>query len=142
MKKIIFLPIVVLTFSFSFAQKSSTRQAILHVMQSQQIAWNNGDIDGFMKGYWKDDSLQFVSSKTITYGWREILDHYKKSYPNKASMGVLQFSNLQIQQLSPKACFVIGVWHLNRVKDEVGGHFTLLFKKINNYWVIVVDHTS
>lgn len=116
MKAFISLFFAVLSVGFSFAQKMNVQEEILHVMQSQQRAWNNGDIDGFMQiGYWHSDSLQFVGTKSITYGWQKTLDNYKKAYPNKLAMGVLNFSVLQIQQLSENACFVIGAWHLSRV---------------------------
>lgn len=110
-------------------------------MEAQQSSWNNGDIPGFMEYYWRSDSLKFIGSKGITYGWQNTLDKYLKSYPDKAAMGVLKFTIKEATQLSPTSIYVIGQWELEKEKPA-GGHFTLLWKKINDKWVIVTDHTS
>ena len=110
-------------------------------MKKQEQAWNHGDIEGFMKYYWKNDSLKFIGSKGITYGWQKTLDNYRKSYPDKASMGTLTFEINTNEELSKNSVFIVGKWSLAREKS-VGGYFTLLWKKIDGNWVIVVDHTS
>lgn len=114
---------------------------VVGLMKSQQSSWNNGDIPGFMEYYWRSDSLKFIGSKGITYGWQNTLDKYLKSYPDKAAMGVLKFTIKEATQLSPTSIYVIGQWELEKEKPA-GGHFTLLWKKINGKWVIVADHTS
>ena len=108
----------------------------------QRIAWNNGDIDGYMQGYWKSDSLAFVGKSAPVYGWQKTLDRYKKAYPDKAAMGKLRFTILKVGLLDKSNAFVLGAWRLDREKDAPGGYFTLWFKKIKGVWVIVVDHTS
>lgn len=139
MKKLI-LSTILLTMSICcFAQD---KQAILKVLHTQQLAWNRGDIDDFMQGYWKSDSLLFVGKEAPTYGWQTTLDHYKKSYPDKAAMGQLTFTIIQVKLLDPKNAFVLGGWKLDREKDTPGGYFTLWFRKINGKWKIVCDHTS
>jgi len=125
--------------NYLLAQNDSS--AIRDVMNKQIEAWNNGDIDTFMQTYWKSDSLMFVSAPP-TYGWQTTLEHYKNHYPDTAAMGKLSFNLIKLNQLSPEYYFVIGEWHLKRSMGDVGGYFTLLFKKINGNWVIVVDHTS
>jgi hypothetical protein len=110
-------------------------------MKNQEISWNNGDIPGFMKYYWNNDSLKFIGSKGITYGWQKTLDNYKKTYPDKKAMGELRFTILESTQLSKDAIFIIGKWELLKEKPA-GGHFTLLWRKINGQWFIVSDHTS
>lgn len=107
----------------------------------QEIFWNEGNIDGFMGEYWQSDSLKFIGSKGITYGWQKTLDNYKKSYPNKKAMGELKFTIIENKQLSDNYILVIGKWELKKDKPS-GGHFTLIWKKINNQWVIIADHTS
>lgn len=116
--------------------------AIRKILATQTIAWNNGDIDGFMKGYWESDSLMFVGKSGITYGWRNTLNNYKKNYPDTAVMGKLSFNIISVKPLSPEYSFVIGKWALQRSMGNVGGYFTLLFKKIKDNWVIIVDHSS
>lgn len=115
--------------------------AVKAKMSIQEIYWNQGNIDGFMGEYWKSDSLKFIGSKGITYGWQKTLDNYKKSYPNKKAMGELKFTILENKQLSDNYIYVIGQWELKKEKPA-GGHFTLLWKKIDGEWVIVADHTS
>ena len=116
-------------------------EAIIKVMNTQLIAWNRGDLEGFMQGYWKSDSLMFVSAKP-TYGWQATLDNYKRGYPDKAAMGILTFDIKKVEVINDTNAFVFGSWRLKREKDNPGGYFTLWFKKINGEWKIVVDHTS
>lgn len=127
---------------FSFTQSKNDILEVKEAMQKQELAWNKANIEGFMAYYWKSDSLKFIGSKGITYGWQKTLDNYKKNYPNQDAMGVLTFENNTIEQLSPTKIFVIGKWALKRKNGDVGGHYTLLWKKIDGKWVIVVDHTS
>ncbi|MEO1383268.1 MAG: nuclear transport factor 2 family protein, partial [Bacteroidota bacterium] len=112
-------------------------QAIREVMKAQEIAWTNGDIDAFMEGYWKSEDLIFVGSSGVNHGWQATLDRYKKTYPDKAAMGKLTFELLKVEGLGPETAFVLGKWHLDREKDELGGYFTLIWKKVEGKWVIV-----
>ncbi|WP_317899185.1 YybH family protein [Aurantibacillus circumpalustris] len=121
------------------SQKQYTE--VIALMKIQEECWNRGDIHGFMNYYWKSDSLKFIGSKGITYGWQRTLDNYLKSYPDKATMGILKFTIKEATQLSPTSIYVIGQWELEKEKP-VGGYFTLLWKKIKDKWVIVADHTS
>jgi hypothetical protein len=124
------------------AQKQNKEvNQVLANMKMQEESWNKGDVRGFMDYYWNNDSLKFIGSKGITYGWQKTLDNYIKGYPNKEAMGILTFTILESTQLSETSIYVIGKWELKKEKPS-GGHFTLLWKKINNQWVIVADHTS
>jgi len=134
--------IFTLTTFYSFAQTSDgSVNEVLNHMKMQEKAWNEGDIKGFMNYYWKSDSLKFIGSKGITYGWQKTLDNYIKSYPTKNDMGILTFTIVEGTQLSEKSIYVIGKWELKKDKP-VGGYFTLLWKLIDDKWVIVADHTS
>ena len=108
----------------------------------QVKGWNNGDIDAYMQGYWNNDSLVFIGKSGPTYGYKATLQRYKKSYSDAAKMGILSFSDIHIQKLSSTYCFVTGAWHLDRPIGDLSGYFTLLFKKINNKWLIICDHSS
>jgi len=123
------------------AQKNETSR-IQSVLAKQSEAWNKGNIDKFMQGYWQNDSLEFISKSGVTYGWKQSLANYKKNYPDTVSMGKLDFTLIQIKMLSEQYYFVIGKWHLTRSIGDIGGHFTLLFRKIKNQWLIIADHTS
>ncbi|AUD02030.1 YybH family protein [Spirosoma pollinicola] len=119
------------------------RRLILETLKRQTDDWNVGRIDRFMVSYWESDSLTFVSKAGITYGHQATLANYKKRYPDRASMGTLKFDILQLDLLNSTTAYVIGKFHLTR--PEIGdaeGHFTLLWRKIKNRWVIVSDHTS
>lgn len=123
----------------TFSQNEVAR--VLENMNAQEKAWNEGNIEAFMKHYWNNDSLKFIGKSGITYGWQKTLDNYKKSYPTKADMGLLTFSIKEATLLSPESIYLIGQWQLKKDKPA-GGYFTLLWKKIKGDWVIVADHTS
>jgi len=124
------------------AQSEKDKVAIRKVMEDQAVAWNRGDIEGFMQGYWKSDQLLFVSTTGVTRGWQPTLDRYKKGYDTRAKMGTLTFSDLEITLLSKNAASVVGSWSLARAGDNPHGKFTLIFRKFKEGWRIVQDHTS
>jgi ketosteroid isomerase-like protein len=133
---------LLLTSTSIFAQNKDEQQ-ILSILEAQTKAWNAGKIDVFMKGYWQSDSLMFIGSSGITYGYEATLKNYYKRYPDRDAMGKLTFTILKLNRISSDSYFVIGKWFLKREKNgDVGGHFTLLWKKINGEWVIVADHSS
>ncbi len=117
-------------------------QQIKAILVEQSDAWNHGDIEGYMQGYWKSDSLLFTSGGNIRRGWQETFEKYKKSYDTKAKMGTLKFSNIEVTLLSPGSAWVFGHWELEREKDSPGGVFTLILKKFSDGWKIIHDHTS
>ena len=127
---------------FSCSLFGQDKHAIAKVLENQCQAWNRGDIDAYMQGYWKSDSLVFVGKDAPVYGWQKTIDRYKRGYPNKAAMGELNFDIMQVKILDSNNAFVLGAWRLKREKDSPGGYFTLWFRKINCEWKIVCDHTS
>jgi len=141
MKQLLLL--TALLFSFSSFAQTNDEQQIRSILAAQSEYWNKGDIENFMKGYWNNDSLMFIGKSGITYGYNNTLENYKKGYPNRDAMGTLTFPFIQLKRVSTDAYFVIGQWHLARPKEgDVGGHYTLLFRKIKGKWVIVADHSS
>lgn len=125
----------------NFAQ-TNAGTAVRQILATQQAAWNRDDIDQFMIGYWENDSLLFVGKTGPKYGFIPTLNNYKKNYPDTATMGKLHFDILQVKPLSADYCFVLGKWFLKRSVGDVGGMFTLLFRKFKNGWKIVADHSS
>lgn len=127
-----------------YAQKGAKDNIMLikDVLDEQATAWNKGDIEAYMQGYWHDDSLLFIGNKGPVYGYKPTLERYKKSYPDKQAMGELSFSELTFKKLSNEYYFVTGKWSLQRDKDNPNGYFTLLFRKIKGKWRIVADHSS
>ena len=141
MKKVLMIYCLFCGLSLVAQKHDKDVNQVLDNMKIQEESWNKGDVRGFMNYYWKSDSLKFIGSKGITYGWQKTLDNYIKGYPTKEAMGFLTFTILEATQLSETSIYVIGKWELKKEKPS-GGHFTLLWKKINNQWVIVADHTS
>lgn len=117
-------------------------QKILEILENQEKAWNNGNINQFMHGYWENDSLVFVGKNGLTYGFKNTLANYKKNYPNKAQMGQLKFTILSMKALGKTFYSIIGKWELTRTVGNLNGHYTLLLKKINSEWKIISDHSS
>jgi hypothetical protein len=122
--------------------QSKDELSIRTILAAQTNEWNNGNLESFMKGYWENDSLMFIGKSGITYGWQKALDNYKKGYPDTAAMGKLNFELITVKRLSEDYFFVVGKWHLTRSIGNIGGAYTLLFRKIKNQWVIVTDHSS
>lgn len=135
------LTLILFTCSFAWAQNKDVK-AIRSILADQQNAWNKGDLESFMQGYWKSDSLMFIGSSGIKYGWQNTLDGYKKGYPTPEAMGQLYFTIYKIEILASGIAYVTGRWLLKRKSDEPNGHFTLLWKKLKGKWVIVADHSS
>jgi ketosteroid isomerase-like protein len=140
MKKLFFALLVFSTTSL-FAQ-TADETAIRQLLAKQSAAWNRGDLDNFMEVYWENDSLMFIGKSGVTYGWTNTLNNYKKGYPDTAAMGQLAFTLLHLKKLSGEYYHVTGKWFLKRSIGDVGGHFTLVFRKIKGRWVIISDHSS
>jgi ketosteroid isomerase-like protein len=142
MCKILFISVFTFVSFGLSAQANRDSVDIIHVMKMQESAWNNGNIEGFMDGYWQSDSLVFVGKRGPSYGWAKVLANYKSSYPDKKAMGKLQFDQLRLTRLSSQAYMVIGSWKLSETAKESGGWFSLVFKKTRKGWKIIADHTS
>lgn len=129
-------------FTFKGQEVPDPEKAIPEIIARQAACWNEGDIACFMEDYWHSDSLRFIGKNGIKYGWQTTYDNYLKSYPDKATMGHLDLELLSLERTGPETCFVIGTWHIDREAGEIGGHFTLLWRLMDNKWVIVADHSS
>jgi len=148
----VWMAVALATGVFLFAQRSALpkpaderkadREAISAVLSAQQAAWNRGDVDIFLVGYWHSPELTFSGSSGVTRGWDGVLLRYKKNYPDRGAMGQLDFSELEFRFLGADAALVLGRWHLKRDKDDVGGVFTLVWQRFPDGWKIIHDHTS
>ena len=137
-----FLFIIAVCLSVVSLAQSNDETEVRSVLARQSAAWNRGDIDAFMVGYWENDSLMFIGKSGVTYGYNNTLANYKKNYPDTTVMGKLTFTLIQVKQLSPEYCHVIGKYYLTRTIGDASGHFTLVFRKINGRWMIISDHSS
>lgn len=118
------------------------RVAIRTVLAAQVAEWNRGDVKAFMQGYWNSPDTEFVGSNGVLRGWEPVLERYKRQYPDRAAMGHLTFTQLEVNLLAPDAALVVGHWQLKRQNDSPGGVFTLVLKKFPEGWLIINDHTS
>ena len=118
--------------------------AIYELMQDQEQCWNNGNIDDFMSKYWESDSLIFIGKSGINYGWKTTILNYKRSYKNKTEMGILKFKNIICNPINDSTHIVTGKWSLlrNDSLGSIGGYYTLIWMKKNDFWKIIYDHTS
>jgi len=121
--------------------KSSDVQ-IRALLDQQTEAWNRGDIEAFMAGYWKSGETEFVGSNGVSRGWQALLERYRKNYPDRKAMGRLSFSNLEIHIVCADAAYAIGQFKLERENDRPTGFFTLNFRRFAEGWRIVEDHTT
>ena len=115
--------------------------AIKEMLTIQQECWNNGDLDGFMKGYWNSEKLIFTSATHApAYGWGNTLERYKNSYPTQESMGEFRFEILDVRLTSTTTSNLFGKWELIR-KDHPNGLFYLDLEKFDENWLITKDST-
>jgi ketosteroid isomerase-like protein len=144
--KLTFLFIFLLSLNGYAQEKTSnyetSKKEITTMMLQQANDWSNGDIEAFMEGYIKSDSLKFVGSNGLTYGWKNTLENYKKVYPTKEHTGTLTFNLLEFDQLANDVFLVIGEYHLKRTVGDADGMFSIILKRINNKWKIIADHSS
>jgi uncharacterized protein (TIGR02246 family) len=124
------------------AESHDDGTAVRALLEAQASAWNAGDIEGFMAGYWKSDATEFAGAGGLLRGRQAVLDRYRRTYPDRKAMGQLTFSDLEINVLSRDAAYIVGRWRLERENDHPGGVFTLIVRKFPEGWRIVHDHTS
>ena len=122
--------------------ESAIKDQVISVIKKSEQDWNEGSIESFMGSYLRSDSLRFASGGSVNYGWQPVLERYKQRYQDKAAMGKLTFSELDITVISNDAAIVFGRFTLERENDQPTGLFTLLFRKTKDGWRIVHDHTS
>jgi uncharacterized protein (TIGR02246 family) len=147
----IVLIILALTLSALTGRSQSTtdphsrdRAAITQLLSVQQVAWNKGDIDAFMTAYWNSPDLTFSGTSGTQRGYEAVQARYKKSYPDRSTMGHLDFSELEFHFTGDDGALVLGHWHLTRDKDkgDIGGVFSLVWQRFPEGWRIIHDHTS
>jgi uncharacterized protein (TIGR02246 family) len=130
----------------AFAAEPGDRDEVIaqiqDILRTQQEAWNRGDVEAFLDGYWNSEDTVFVSGDEVTRGWKQVLERYKRTYSDRTKMGALTFSDLQVTPLSDEAALAVGRWSLQRKKDQPHGRFTLILKKFPEGWKIIHDHTS
>ncbi len=146
MSKAILVLLIALSCTAAFGQSERAKARIIteieQVMTKQTAAWNRGDIEGFMEGYWKSDEMRFVSGNSVSLGWQAALDRYKRNYDTLEKMGTLTFDDPVVVVLDKNNAYVFGRFTLVRKNDKPTGLFTLVFRRTKEGWKIIHDHTS
>jgi len=146
MSKAILVLLIALSCTAAFGQSERAKARIIteieQVMTQQTAAWNRGDIEGFMDGYWKSDEMRFVSGNSVSLGWQAALDRYKRNYDTLEKMGTLTFDDPVVVVLDKNNAYVFGRFTLVRKNDKPTGLFTLVFRRTKEGWKIIHDHTS
>lgn len=120
---------------------NASRSAIEELLDRQVQAWNAGDIDEFMDGYWRSDDLTFVSGGNVTRGWNATLEGYRRRYASREAMGRLEFRIIEMRSLGPARAMVLGRWRVER-DHPIAGLFTLIVGVVDGAWRVIYDHTS
>ena len=143
MKKVLLLlSIFTVLISCNSTTEKQDKETIISIMKLQEKAWSKHDLEGFMKGYWKSDSLKFYGSNGVTYGWDKTLANYKKGYPTPDHSGELKFKINDISRIENASYYIMGEYHLTRKVGDANGIFMIIFKKIDGEWKIVADTSS
>lgn len=123
--------------------RGSTKAAIADVLSTQVEAWNRGDLETFMDGYWNSPDLVFTSGGRVQRGWQTTLDRYRAAYGERTdTMGRLTFADLEVHELERESAWALGRWRLDTDAGPRGGIFSLVFRRIDGRWLIVHDHTT
>lgn len=131
-----------IAFSLDGCAKPVDHPEVRAVLDSQVRAWNRGDLEGFMAGYWKSDEMLFSTPTSSTKGWQATLDRYRTHYPTGQAMGRLKFEELRIDQPQPDSAEASGRYVQRTPTGLRTGRFFLNLRKIDGAWVIVHDHTT
>ena len=143
MKNYLVYFVILISFLPLLARSQESEWGQIKVLLNKQLeCWNDANLECFMEAYWKSDSLKFIGKNGVVYGWGPTLERYTNNYPDKASMGRLEFDLISWESVGLEAYFVVGKFHLLREIGDLEGHFSLLWRKIGDEWKIVADHTS
>jgi hypothetical protein len=144
MKKLILVICTLILSQTGFSQttEQEDKEAILAVLKAQRLAWSDNNMEAFMEGYWKSDSLKFYGRNGVTYGWDNTLERYKQAYPTPDHTGILSFKINDISKITDDAYYVMGEYHLKRTVGNATGIFMIIFKRIDGEWKIIADTSS
>ena len=136
------LLLLLLLVSCGSYDEAQIEREIMAVMDASEAGWNSGDLESYMQCYLESNSMRFGGNGSVTYGWQQVLERYQEKYTDKAAMGTLSFSDIDITVLSIDAALVFGRWQLDKEAEQPSGLYTLLFRNTPDGWKIVHDHSS
>lgn len=123
-------------------QQTAEAATITALLKAQDAAWNAGDIDGFMNGYWPSEALRFASGGDVVRGYDATLARYKARYPGREGMGELTTADYEIDVVSHDAAIAHGRWNVVTSAGGSTGLYTLVLRKLDGQWLIVSDTTT
>ena len=123
-------------------QSANPSGRIESIMHRQAEQWNRGSIEGFMRYYVPGEALTFSSGGELRRGWDETMARYKRRYPDRAAMGRLSFTELETSPLGSRHALTLGRWQLTREDGDIGGAFSLVWRREGRRWLILHDHTT
>jgi L-asparaginase / beta-aspartyl-peptidase len=134
----------VLTASCAAPDLARDRSDILAVLNAQADAWNRGDLDAFVTGYRRSEETVFAGGDQVHRGFDAMVRRYRQAYPTREKMGRLTFSKIVFEQLDRERAVMTGSWELELAGSDLrpGGVFTLIWRRFDEGWRIVHDHTS
>jgi beta-aspartyl-peptidase (threonine type) len=127
------------------AADNKVPEKIQTVLDAQVVAWNRGDVAGFMQGYQRTPDLIYIGNKLVTRGWQALFDSYRSRFkaPGGVEMGVLRLSEENLIMLGTDAADVWGQFDVTTSDGKRrGGLYTLVMRKLPEGWRTVYDRTS
>ena len=121
--------------------RKADEEEIIDLIRTQELAWNSGDLAGFMQPYWHSEKLTFQSGNRRLNGWQSLHDMYRTNYAGN-KMGRLTFTDLAVNRLAGDVVMILGRWKVEADGQIKEGLFTLIWKKIDGSWKIIHDHSS
>ncbi len=126
----------------SLELSQADRNEITETFMATRDAWNEGNLEEFMKGYLRSDEIAFVGAAGPTYGYDATLEKYRKGYPDLDAMGKLEFNVLKLYRIDTRTAVMIGKFYLTRTIGDLQGYYTLIWQNIDGKWLIISDHSS
>jgi len=134
-----------LLFTALAAYAADPAAEIRALLTEQEAAWNRGDIPAFMKSYENSPATTYAGASGVTKGYATVLERYRQRYPDRATMGTLRFTNIEVRTLGRDFALATGKFNLQRTKEGGGaasGWFSLVLRRTVKGWLILHDHTS
>jgi|HubBroStandDraft_2_1064218.scaffolds.fasta_scaffold335704_1 uncharacterized protein (TIGR02246 family) len=105
-------------------------------------AWNRHDLDGYLDGFWRSDSLILVVEGETVRGWDLLSKALHTGYPNPTEMGNVTLDRVQVQMLSSDLALALTWDTVSFPKKKEFGTSTIVMKKLPEGWRVAVMHTS
>lgn len=127
------------------ALAATPEEEVRAVLKTQSDAWSRGDLEAFSSVY--ADDATFLSPTGVTHGGRQVLERYRKRYPDAAAMGKLTLEVIETRAF-PESAEAAGVtvaakWRLEYPgqadKKTAEGLTLIVLKKTAAGWKIVQD---